>query len=322
MKISNESGISLPLAIWLVHDDYDHRPEPNYISATSLLRSTKQLVLSRRIPSAERTADVKDFLASSLGTAIHDSIEKAWTQNYAINLKKLGYPQPIIDRIVINPPKDMVLAKNAIPIYLEQRHTKDFNGYIVGGKFDMVFEERLRDFKSTSVYSYLLGSKDDDYSFQGSIYRWLNPELITDEEMDIEFIFTDWKKIDAKTNPNYPQQRVKTYPVKLMPLAQTEARIKAKLQDLSRSWKLPEDQLTPCTDKELWRSEPKFKYYADANKTDGRSTKNFDTLLEANHFHLIEKSGKGIVITVPGEVKACGYCPAYDICKQKDAYNV
>ena len=32
--------------------------------------------------------------------------------------------------------------------------------------------------------------------------------------------------------------------------------------------------------------------------------------------------GKGIVKEVPGDVKACEYCPAFNACKQKDLYYV
>ena len=46
--------------------------------------------------------------------------------------------------------------------------------------------------------------------------------------------------------------------------------------------------------------------------------RNFDNLAEANAFK--NEKGKGVVVTKLGEPKACEYCPAFDICKQKDAY--
>ena len=57
---------------------------------------------------------------------------------------------------------------------------------------------------------------------------------------------------------------------------------------------------------------------AKANDPAARSTKNFDNLAEANAFKA--EKGKGVVVTKLGEPKACEYCPAFDICKQKDAY--
>ena len=109
-----------------------------------------------------------------------------------------------------------------------------------------------------------------------------------------------------------------------MPLpsdADVEDYVVGKIKELSRLWDAPEDHLPDCTDKELWRSEPQFKYYSDpakANDPAARSTKNFDNLAEANAFKA--EKGKGVVVTKLGEPKACEYCPAFDICKQKDAY--
>lgn len=321
MHLTNNSGFSLPIAVWLAQDDYDYRPEPNYISATSLLRPTRQLVLSKRIASADRVADVEDFIPSRFGTAVHDSIEKAWA-NVHRNLAKMGYPAALIERVLVNPTEEELKAKpNAIPVYVEKRTTREIGGYLVGGKFDQVLEEALHDFKTTSVYSWIFGSKDEDHRIQGSIYRWLNPEIIKEDHTNIHYIFTDWSKAEARRQPDkYPQKRIISKQVPLMSLAETEKFILSKLQELSRFWNEPQDKLPECTDKELWRSDPVYKYFSDPTKTDGRSTKNFSDKAEAHRFRA--EKGKGVVIDVPGEVKACGYCPAYDICEQRKAYNV
>lgn len=327
MPITNNHNISLPMAVWLLHDEYDYVRDANYISATSLLKSTKQLVLARRIPAEARELDVADLIASRMGTAVHDSIEKAWTVSGKLGMVKLGYPEHIAERITINPTPEM-LAENPsiIPVYMEQRVIKEITvlgkTVRIGGKYDMVIDGSLFDAKTTSVYSYLLGDKDEDYSKQGSIYRWLDSEKITSDHIFIQFLFTDWQKMMTKTNPKYPPLKLHEYPVELMPLADTERFIINKVTEVFSLMDAPEDKLPACTDKELWRSAPKYKYYADPNKTDGKSTKNFDDLSSANAFWKVEKAGKGIVKTVPGEVKACAYCPAYSICKQRDQYDV
>lgn len=326
MKLTNVHGISLPLAVWLLHDEYDYINEPNYISATSMLKSTRQLVLSQRVNQDERELDISAFLASRMGTAMHDSIEKAWATSGTRAMKKLGYPDKIADNIVLNPtPEQMAANPDLIPVWMEQRSfreiTVDGVTYKIGGKFDMVLEGRLFDAKSTSVYAYLLGRKDDDYQLQGSIYRWLNPELITSDHIYIQFIFTDWQKARAKGDPNYPQTKALEYPVELLSLEQTEAYIVSKLRELAAFKNAPDEQIPQCTDKELWRGETVYKYYSDPTKTSGRSTKNFDDKAEANAF-LASKGGKGVVIAVAGEVRACEFCPAFNACKQKDHYYV
>lgn len=322
MKVTNRAGISLPIAVWLLHDDYDYNPDERYISATSIMRPIRQIVLSSRIPADQREADVQDFLASSIGTAIHDSIEMAWRKSGKIALKRLGFPAEVADSLLINPtPEELKANPNALTCYMEQRVTKQIGGYKIGGKFDMILDGRLFDHKTTSVYAYLLGSKDDDYGMQGGIYRWLNPDKVLDPHIHINFIFTDWQKAQVAQNPNYPKLKTQEYPVLMVDPAEVERYLHEKLRQLDRYWDAPEDELPRCTDKELWRSEPKYKYYADPAKMNvpgSRSSKNFDDQAEASA-HL-KAAGKGAIKTIPGEVKACPYCPAFQNCKQKDEY--
>lgn len=325
MKITNTANLPLSLAVWLLHDDYDYNPEERYISATSLMKPTRATILARRIPFEERTLDVKDLLSSSFGTALHDSIEHAWRVGGKEALRKLGYPPRVYENLVINPTPEQ-LAENPliVPCYIEQRVVKEIAGYKIGGKFDMILDGRLTDHKSTSVYAYLLGSKDDDYALQLGIYRWLNQEKVIDELGYINFIFTDWQSAQAKQNPNYPKLRALEYPVQMMPVPEVERYIELKLNELTKCWELPEDQLPRCTDKELWRSEETYKYFSDPTKMNqpgARSTKNFGSDKAEAYAHKAAM-GKGDIKVIPGEVKACGYCPAFENCKQKDEYIV
>ncbi|QIG76585.1 hypothetical protein EVC27_060 [Rhizobium phage RHph_I1_6] len=329
MKITNARKISVPIAVWLVSDDYDYINEPNYISATTLLKPIKQIILGNRfkVLGGEMEADVEEFISSRMGTAIHDAIEKAWTQNKDKALTRLGYPEKIRERVVINPSDEYLKDHpNAVPIYLEQRFFKELAGWKIGGKIDIIVEGGYHDTKSTSVYSYILGSKDDYYRGQGSIYRWLAPDKITQDQIHIEFIFTDWSKAEARRKPDsYPQSRYHQYTLSLMSYEETEQWLINKLNTLKRLWNAPEEQMPQCTDEELWRGKTVYKYYADANKANepgARSSKNFDDPVQAQVYWHQEKGGKGTVKTVPGEVKACGYCSAYDICKQRLAYDV
>lgn len=233
----------------------------------------------------------------------------------------LGYPEKVIDLVRINPTKeDLAAIENIIPVYLEQRHLKEIGGYVVGGKFDMVAEGVVQDVKSTTAYTWLFGGRDEEHILQGSIYRWLTPEIITEDYMVINYIFTDWQKFQAKSNPNYPQKRLESKHLKLLTYNQTETYIANKLKMLDMFKNSPEEDIPECTEEELWRSENQYKYFSDPNKTSGRSTRNFDNEQDATAF-LVEKGGKGVVITVEGTVKRCGFCPAFSICKQKDKYE-
>ena len=325
MKITNNFNISLSLAVWLLHDEYDYVNEPNYISVTTLMKPLRHIILPRRIPRELVETDVSDFIARALGHSLHDSIEKSWVKGYKRSLALLGYPEKVIERVLINPtPEELASTQNAIPIYLEQRAKKTVtvNGktWTVGGKFDMVAEGIVHDNKSTSAYTWVYGGRDEEHQQQGSLYRWLNPDKITEDFIRINYIFTDWQKAQAKQNPNYPQKRVESKDIVLLSEAEVQRWVEWKLQLVMKYWDAPERDIPNCTDEELWMSDPKFKYYADPAKTSGRSTKNFDSLLEANAFKA-EKGNKGIIITVPGEPKRCDYCDAFPLCTQKDKYQ-
>lgn len=318
MSFTNTSNISLAMAVWLAVDEYDYVDKPNYISATSLLRSVRQLVLMRRVQmGSEQTADISGRIANRMGSAFHDAIERAWKGNYRQALKDLGYPKRVIEAIRINP-TDEELSDDIIPVYLELRTEKEFNGWFIGGKFDMIMEGRLRDVKSTSVFTYLNKSNDEKFRMQGSIYRWLNPDKITHDHMYIDFLFVDWSANQAKGDRSYPQQKIIEYPLALKSVPETEQYVGAKLRALEKYMDAPEAEIPECTEEELWRSEPTYKYYKNPTKT-ARSTKNFDNLHDAN-LRLAEDGGVGIVVTVPGEVKACRYCAAFSACTQKDKY--
>lgn len=324
--ITNVGDISLPLAVWLVHDDYDYVTEDNYISVTGLMKPIRQIILPSRVPPEKRTLDVQDLIASSLGHAIHDSIEKAWTKGYAVNLLKLGYPQHIVDMIRINPSDEEYAAGGIIPVFMEQRALRPFGGRNIGGKFDLVADGIVQDNKSTSAFAWAGGTRDDDHILQMSLYRWLDAyrekqglkPRITEDYGLINYIFTDWSKMMARNSSTYPQQRVISKPLELLSLSETERWVVNKLAEIDKWHDAPETEIPHCTDTELWRSDPKFSYFSDPLKVTGRATKNFPTLQEANQF--MAEKGKGVVVTRPGEPKRCNYCAAFDACTQKDAY--
>jgi hypothetical protein len=320
-QFANVSEVPLALAVFLASDFYDHDQDPFTISATTLLKPLRQIILPSRIPAGEGLVNLADMMNNRMGTAIHEGIGKAWLTNHAVAMKVLGLPSRVINQVVINPSdealEDMIADGNTpIPIYLEQRLTRQLGKWKITGKFDFIGEGKVQDFKSTSTFTYKKQTGADKYAQQGSIYRWLDPKKITQDQMDIHYIFTDWKGAMAKTDPSYPPKRFHTQTFNLMSLAETESFIRRKLALIEQYWDSPEEDIPQCDDDELWRSEPQFKYYKNPEKT-ARSTKNFDTMQDAM-LRLSEDGNVGIVKEVPGQVTACKYCPAFAACTQKD----
>lgn len=308
MNYTNTSNIALPLAVFLATDHYDY--VPNVISATSLLKPVRQLILADRLSSEDNLVELSDMVSSRMGTAIHTAIEQAWL-NPTKALKSLGYSDDIIQRIKVNPE---TVEENDIPVYMEKRSFKKVGNHTISGKFDFVAEGKVHDFKSTSVYGYLNQSNANKYILQGSLYRWLNPDIITKDEMLIHYIFTDWSKAESLRNPNYPKARVHSQKYNLLGLDEIEQFVKDKLELYDSMKHQQEKDIPYCTDEELWRKPTVWKYYKNANAT--RATKNFDNPSEA--YALQQTNGVGEVRRILGTVSACKYCPAFLLCSQKD----
>jgi hypothetical protein len=328
---SNDTRVPLSVAVFLATDHYDY--VPGVVSATALMKPLRQQVLPARIPadSPERIIEVLNVTKSRIGTAIHDSIEKSWVLgHYRKAMLGLGHPQHVIDRIVVNPgykrddtgnwikdPDAEPMADDAIPVYMEIRSFKEIEGKQISGKFDFVAEGQLEDFKSTSTYTWVNDTKSGDYQLQGSIYRWLNPDIVTSDHMTIQFLFTNWEAWKT-SDPKYPQHPVMSKKIPLLSLEDTEAYVRSQLMTFEQHKNTPEAALPRCTDKDLWRKDSKFKYYKNPAKT-ARSTANFDSALEANQ-RLVQDGGVGIVKEVKGAVVACRFCSAASVCTQKDEY--
>ena len=144
MKYTNNHNIPLPLAVFLATNHYDY--VPNTISATSLLKPVRQLILADRLSSEDNLVELSDMVSSRMGTAIHTAIEQAWL-NPTKALKSLGYSDDIIQRIKVNPE---TVEENDIPVYMEKRSFKKIGTHTISGKFDFVAESKVHDFKSTS----------------------------------------------------------------------------------------------------------------------------------------------------------------------------
>lgn len=314
-QYANVSDVPLSLAVFLASDSYDYNTDINTISATTLLKPLRQLILGSRVPTEDASVDLIGMLSSRMGAAIHDGIERAWKTNHHLAMEALGIPKRVRDMVVINPEPGTDLT-DKIPVYLEVRSEKKIGKWTVTGKFDFVGDGRVEDFKSTSVWSAISGNKDQDYIYQGSIYRWLRPDIITKDQMAIQWLFTDWSASQARQDPSYPQSRHQQKIFDLLPVNQIDAFIRRKLELIEQYWDAPERDIPYCTDEELWRSDPVFKYYKNPQKTQ-RSTKNYESIQEAR-IRFIEDGSVGLIKEVPGQVKACKYCPGFSLCTQKD----
>ena len=318
MSLCNNSNIPLSVAVFLASESYDFKPNPRSLSATDFNRSVRQIVLRNRSNAAEsptEPVDIASLVKSKNGTAIHDSIERVWLDETKRNagLRNLGYPESVIKRIVVNPEPSSVTPEQ-IPVYMEQRKTIELDGWTISGKFDFVAEGTLTDFKSTGTFTYTKKVNDEKFRNQGSIYKVIHKDIITNEHMHIVFWFTDWKEALSKSDPTYPKTAVMPYPIKLMSEEETKQFMRKHIKAIEANENTPEPMLPICTAEELWQDEPTYKYYKDPLKKT-RSTKNFTDFLEARTY-FAQQGGVGELVTVQGKAMACNYCNVSSMCSQ------
>lgn len=313
--LTNKKQVPLSLAVWLAHDEYDYNPDPYTISATTLMKPLKAIILGLQNKDMDTSMDIFGLVPSSLGTSIHDGIEKAWkSPKLKETLRKLGYPETVVNNLKVNPTEEELKDPNIIPVYIEQRYSRKHGKYTISGAMDFIGNGGLEDFKSTSVWSHIFSSNDEQYIIQGSIYRWITPDRITQETMAIRKIFTDWSKSAAMQRKDYPQRRLLSKEFALMSEPKTDMWIGARLKIIDESRNLTQDLLPACTKEDLWQSDTKYKYYKDPTKT-ARSIKNFDSSAEAQARY-IKDGSVGMVKVIQGEVKRCKYCNVRPFCEQ------
>lgn len=318
--LTNKAGIPLPLAIWLAGDSYAYANEPNVISATTLMRSTRYIIATLRLRFPEAfpeevrltesltnifVEDLIDRIPSRMGTYIHDACHDAIVNDYANSLSKLGYPNQVINRVKINPSSEELL-NDTVAIYTEQRTNKEIDGFIISGQFDAVINGRVHDIKTTGTYSYTSGSMDRKYTIQGSIYKWLNPEIITDDVITINFLFTNWNRYYT-SKPDYPPARAYSKDFPIWSVQQTELYIQNKIREIKKYWNEPLENIPCCTNEDLFNKKPVYKYYKTGYVEGKRSTRNFDNYGDASLYRS-KQGGIGEIIEDKGKPFTCPCC--------------
>jgi hypothetical protein len=288
MQYLNKANLPQYLVDWLINDEYDYNTDLHTVSATTLMKPARAYWLTLR-HGDDLEIDVTDLIASRLGSAIHNSIEQVKTPG----------------------------------VTKEQRVTRVLNidgtEYTVRGKFDVLVEEGgkrfLRDIKTTSVWAYIYGGKDEDYKKQLSIYRWLLESVTPVEPVAfIDFLFTDWSGTKAKMEDSYPSQRIIAgYKIELMSLAETENYIRERLLAFFAFKDKSDTDLPLCSKEELWASDDTFAVMKPGAQ---RATKVCDSKEEALVYIGNKSVKNGYVEYRQGKVKRCKYCSAAPFCSQ------
>lgn len=138
----------------------------------------------------------------------------------------------------------------------EKRYFADIEGWTVSGAVDLIDQGVLIDYKVTSVWTHIYGSRLDEWTAQGNVNRWLaykNGNGTINSLKNI-LILRDWSKSDANRIGNYPLVQVVEQPLKLWPIEAAEAYVRERVKLHQAARAATDEELMECTPEEYWQN--------------------------------------------------------------------
>ncbi|TET08487.1 MAG: hypothetical protein E3J83_03310 [Candidatus Atribacteria bacterium] len=234
MKLSNVHNI--PQAMVNALSDFQE-PKKDILRVSELIGAPKQKKLRIKYW-AFIEEDVSERLWSLLGQSVHYILEKGAPEN----------------------------------AFKEERLMYKIDGVVISGQSDLWCNEEIGDYKTTSVFSFLLGIKPD-WVAQLNVYKWLwEKNGFKTKSLKIHAILRDWIRSKAMLEPKYPQIPFITVDIPMWTMEETEKYIRRRIA----LHKLPIAPL--CTEEEKW-TRPTT--YAITEKGAKRARRVCTTLAEA-----------------------------------------
>lgn len=261
MKITNKLGLPEPLVNAVLNQQYS--PGSSDITVTTLIQPPLIRKL-RREHDDDIEEDVSDRMWALFGSSVHSILENAYKGSTA---------------------------------RVEERVYAEVLGWKLGGQFDVLEGSTLSDYKVTSVYA---SDGKIEWENQLNVLRWLlhkNNTVV--DKLQIVAIFRDWRPMEAKKDPEYPQTKAQIIEVPLWDLDKAEEYVLTRIQ----LHQLAEPPV--CTDDERWSTQEKWALMKEGGK---RATKLFEIKPESCE--------KGYFIEHrPKQHKRCeNYCSVSQFC--------
>ena len=276
MKVTNK--LNLPAAFVNAVSVRRHN-EPDCFSATTLNKGAKEIILTDR-HFEEIEIDAADSVWAVWGTAVHALLESQPDNNF----HEESFKVPVC------------------------------NSFVTGqvDSYDME-HATIFDWKTASVWKVQFADFGDWYK-QGMTYAWLLKQSGLEVRHCVFIaLLKDHSKTKAKTDASYPQSPVFKYEFDVTDeeLAQTEARIIAKVREIEEAYKQGDDDIEPCSADERWADNEKWAVMKNGRKT---AVKLFDNSADADAM-AGEMGNAYYVEHRPAVSRKCGeYCACKDFC--------
>ena len=276
MKITNKYGLPEQLVGKVGTTPHNN---PGNVSATTLLKGTKEIVLTKRHWESLED-DVSNRVWALFGTATHSLLEEDGETSF---------------------------SEEFLSIQIGEKK--------LTGKMDLydMATKVITDYKTASVWK-IKFNDFSDWRRQGLIYDYLcRANGLEVETIRFIALLKDHSKTQAKREAGYPQSPVFVYEVKPTQedREETEAFIIDKINAIIEAEKLADDEIEPCTESERWAKPSKFAVMKEGRKT---AVKLYDNEQDAKAH--VEGEGKGFYVEHrKGESTKCeDYCLVKDFC--------
>lgn len=244
-----------------------HKPVPGRYSASDFTGSPLQRKLKEE-HWEDLTQDSSDMIWMLFGSAMHYVLEKG-------------------------SPKDS---------FAEEKLQMSYQGITIVGVTDLWHNNTISDYKTTSVYAFLLGSKPE-WTIQLNIYRMLYFVVLNldTDKLQINAILRDWQKGKTYRDENYPKI---PFFVQDIPIIDPTPHIDNWLSKIADP--------PCCTPEERWERPTTWAVMKGTNKTATKVCKSED---EA--WSYIDDESRGYsVVKRPGEAIKCkSYCMVSQHCQ-------
>lgn len=280
MKFTNKHN--LPKEVFDVLSKDNYVAGSTDFSATTLLKTPRQVQLQRR-HSTEITEDVIDRVWSLLGQAAHSILEKHGSDTSMT----------------------------------EERLYAEVFGRRISGQVDHYHNCCITDYKVTSVYTIIYGSRIHEWTEQLNIYGWLfRTNNIEVDKLQIVAILRDWSETEASRKAEYPQSPIVVLPLTLWSKEEAEAFVNARVAEHKNAESLSDEDLPLCSKEDMWESPSKYAVMKEGRKS---AIRVYDSKEDAiQHITDIQTKANDVSLQERcGERRKCArYCSVNKFCSQ------
>jgi len=243
MQLTNNHNLPESVYKLLAKDRYNGSSSTDY-SVTTLLQPPRITQLKRR-HSEELVEDVMDNVWSLFGQVAHSLLEEHGADN-ALNEERVHLTQ--LDRVV-------------------------------SGQVDSYSDGIITDYKVTSAWTLVYGSRIKEWEEQLNLYSYLfQSKGYSVRQLRICAILRDWDKNKAKQNKDYPQTPIVIIPLTLWDKEKTEEYLIDRLTQHKEAEELSDEDLPLCSKEDMWEQSAKYAVMKEGRKT---AIKLFDNKEEA-----------------------------------------